>query len=49
MELLTVVCPNCRSRLSLQNEPGIQDKMLACPICKYKAKVAGWKGRPRLK
>ena len=40
MELLTVVCPNCRSRLSLQNEPGIQDKMLACPICKYKAKVS---------
>ncbi len=40
MELLTVVCPNCRSRLSLQNDPGIQDKMLACPICKYKAKVS---------
>mgnify|MGYP000232363580 FL=1 len=40
MELLTVVCPNCRSRLSLQNGPGIQDKMLACPICKYKAKVS---------
>ena len=40
MELLTVVCPNCRSRLSVQNGPGIQDKILACPICKYKAKVS---------
>lgn len=35
-----MVCPNCRSRLSVQDVPGIQDKILACPICKYKAKVS---------
>ena len=39
MNVLKVVCPNCRSRLSLENVPGIQDKMLTCPVCKYKAKV----------
>lgn len=39
MGVLSVVCPNCRSRLSVQNVPGIQDKMLECPVCKYKAKV----------
>lgn len=40
MGVLSVVCPNCRSRLSVQDVPGIQDKILACPICKYKAKVS---------
>ena len=40
METLSVVCPQCRSRLSIQNVPGIQDKMLQCPVCKYKAKVS---------
>lgn len=39
METITIVCPNCRSRLSVQNVPDIRDKMLTCPICKYKAKV----------
>jgi len=40
MGTLTVVCPNCRSRLSVQEVSGIQDKILGCPICKYKAKVS---------
>ena len=40
MSVLSVVCPNCRSRLKMKNEPGIQDKILGCPICKYKAKVS---------
>lgn len=40
MNTISVVCPNCRSRLSIQNVPGIQDKILGCPICKYKAKVS---------
>lgn len=39
MDTITIVCPNCRSRLSVQNAPDIRDKMLTCPICKYKAKV----------
>lgn len=40
MATLSVVCPNCRSRLSIKDAPGIQDKMLSCPICQYKAKVS---------
>lgn len=40
MGVISVVCPNCRSRLSIQDVPGIQDKILPCPICKYKAKVS---------
>lgn len=39
-EKLFVVCPNCRSRLAIGNAPGIQDKMLTCPTCKFKAKVS---------
>lgn len=40
MSTLSVVCPNCRSRLAIQDAPDIMDKILACPICKYKAKVS---------
>lgn len=40
MEKLKVVCPNCRSILEIENAPGISDKMLACPICRFRAKVA---------
>lgn len=40
MGILSVICPNCQSRLSLQDMPGIQDKKLTCPVCKYKAKVS---------
>lgn len=40
MSTFPIICPNCRSRLSIQDAPGIQDKMLTCPICKFKAKVS---------
>lgn len=40
MSVLLVVCPNCRSRLTIKNDPGIQDKILGCPICKFRAKVS---------
>lgn len=40
MGIISVVCPNCRSRLSIQDTSGIQDKILACPVCQYKAKVS---------
>lgn len=39
MGVLSVVCPNCQARLSVKEVSGIQDKMLTCPVCKYKAKV----------
>lgn len=40
MDKIQLVCPSCRSRLSVLNEPGLQDKVLGCPICKFKAKVS---------
>lgn len=40
MGIIIVVCPQCRSRLSIKNVPGIQNKLLQCPVCKYKAKVS---------
>ena len=40
MGVISVVCPNCRSRLSIQDAPDIQDKILPCPICKFRAKVS---------
>lgn len=40
MEKRTLVCPNCRSRLTVADQPGIEDKNLACPKCKFKAKVS---------
>lgn len=40
MGKLKLVCPNCRSLLEIDDAPGISDKMLACPICRFRAKVA---------
>lgn len=40
MDKLKIVCPNCRSLLEIGNAPGISDKMLTCPICRFRAKVA---------
>lgn len=33
-------CPNCKSDLLIGDKPGINDKMLSCPQCKYRAKVS---------
>ena len=40
MEELKIICPNCHSLLKIQNTPGISDKMLSCPICRFRAKVS---------
>lgn len=40
MDKLKLVCPNCRSLLEIDDAPGISDKMLTCPICRFRAKVA---------
>lgn len=40
MGKLKLVCPNCRSLLEIDDAPGISDKMLTCPICRFRAKVA---------
>lgn len=39
MEKLRVKCPNCRSILEIEKTPGVGDKMLTCPICRFRAKV----------
>ena len=38
--MISVVCPNCRSRLTAKETPDVQDKLITCPICSYKAKVS---------
>ena len=40
MGKLKIICPNCRSLLSIEETPGIVDKMLSCPICRFRAKVS---------
>lgn len=40
MEELKIICPNCHSLLKIQNTLGISDKMLSCPICRFRAKVS---------
>lgn len=35
-----IICPNCHSKLTVADAPGLADKVLVCPICKYKAKVS---------
>lgn len=37
---LKIVCPNCKNRLTTNYTAGIEDKLLTCPICRFKAKVA---------
>lgn len=40
MEKIKITCPNCRSALSIANVPGISEKMLSCPVCRFRAKVS---------
>lgn len=40
MGKLKIICPNCRSLLTIEDTPGIADKMLSCPICRFRAKVS---------
>lgn len=39
MGKIKITCPNCRSLLTIEDAPGISDKMLTCPICRFRAKV----------
>lgn len=39
-ELIKVKCPNCNRLLSINRVPGIEDKLLTCPICRFKSKVS---------
>lgn len=40
MDELKIICPNCKSLLKLQNTSGVSNKMLTCPICRFRAKVS---------
>lgn len=40
MGKIKIICPNCHSVLSIEEAPGISDKMLSCPICRFRAKVS---------
>lgn len=40
MEKIKITCPNCRSTLSIANISGIGEKMLSCPVCRFRAKVS---------
>lgn len=40
MGKINITCPNCRSVLSIEDAPGISDKMLSCPVCRFRAKVS---------
>lgn len=39
MDKISVVCPNCRTRLSFPFVEGYQERIIECPICKFKAKA----------
>lgn len=40
--IMKVKCPNskCGAVMTIPNAPGIADRMLTCPICKYRDKVS---------
>lgn len=44
MEKIQVVCPNCRSKLTVANQPGLREKSITCPKCKFSNKVAVFMG-----
>ena len=37
---MKVICPNCKSLLTISTQEDISEKLLTCPRCKYKAKVS---------
>lgn len=37
---MKITCPSCNSALTIKAVPGIEDKTLVCPVCKFKAKVS---------
>lgn len=39
---LTITCPSCKSALTIANSPGIEQKVLKCPVCSYKATVGSY-------
>ncbi len=44
MNKVFLVCPNCRTRLSFQEQAGWQEKIVECPICHFKAQANVYQG-----
>lgn len=42
MGKITVVCPNCRTRLSFKDIPGYQNMVIECPHCHFKAVASSY-------
>lgn len=40
MGKISLVCPSCRTKLSFNEVPGYQEKIIQCPHCQYKAKAS---------
>lgn len=40
MGKICLVCPSCRTKLSFNEIPGYQEKIIQCPHCQYKAKAS---------
>lgn len=36
---ISIICPNCRTKLSFNEIPGWQEKQVECPHCHFKAKA----------
>lgn len=39
---IVIVCPKCGSRLRVLDMPGIGEKIVVCPVCKYRAKFTSY-------
>ena len=39
VERISIICPNCRTKLSIFGILGWQEKLIECPHCKFKAKA----------
>lgn len=42
-EKISIICPNCRAKLSFAGVPGWQEKLVECPQCHFKAKANVYK------
>lgn len=44
MAKISIVCPECKAKLAIQDTPGIREKVITCPKCKFKAQVSVYMG-----
>lgn len=44
MPKITITCPGCGAKLAVPDMPGIQDKLISCPKCHFKAQISVFMG-----